>query len=85
MISHPDPFSAFLQTLNNEGYEVDVIRETPEHPVRLKRNGSKDKNGWYYFHLFKTRAGAVIGYGYYGDWRESDSHKEWYSIKEAAR
>jgi putative DNA primase/helicase len=79
---HIDIFAEFESTLIREGFELDgPVQETFDRPVRCRVNGSRDKPGWYYFHLFNRDDGEAIGYGYYADWRHSPAHTKWRSDK----
>lgn len=66
-----DPFTTFQSVLIDGGYEIDgPVQVTDDTPVRLNRNGSKDKPAWYHFNLFRTDNGDDIGFGHFGDWRD---------------
>jgi phage/plasmid primase-like uncharacterized protein len=83
--SRQDPFSGFYAKLKAGGYEPPgPVQVTTDQPVRMSRNRSKGKDGWYHFKLFRTAIGDDIGYGYYGDWREGDGHSEWQSVSDNA-
>ena len=71
-VSH-NPYTAFLDELNRQGYAANNIAETSDKPIRMKRNDSKEKVGWYYFCIYRTHNNKEIGYGHYGDWREGSS------------
>ena len=69
-----DPFADFEAELVHQGYDVPgPVRETDDKPVRMKRDGSKDKPGWYHFNLFRKTDGSEIGFGHFGDWRENST------------
>jgi len=69
-----DPFADFEAELVHQGYDVPgPVRETDDKPVRMKRDGSKDKPGWYHFNLFRKADGSEIGFGHFGDWRENST------------
>lgn len=67
-----DPFRDFEAELIRQGFDLPgPVVETEDRPIRCKVNGSKGKDGWYHFNLFRTRAGDDIGFGHFGDWRDA--------------
>lgn len=68
-----DPYLEFAGELQSAGYDIKHIEETTESPIRVNRNGSRDKPAWYFFRTFVTSTGQLIGFGNYGDWRDGVS------------